>query len=107
MKIPTKMADPIKSSQKGERVIPILHESAEQLLQQVLLDSTFEDAFYIVSLDAIVNQHRRWLQNLPRVQPFYAVKCNPTPIILKTLISLGCGFDCASQVSFNIFEKFN
>lgn len=33
---------------------------------------------------------------MPRVQPFYAVKCNPDPMLLRTLAALGCGFDCAA-----------
>jgi ornithine decarboxylase len=33
---------------------------------------------------------------LPRVEPFYAVKCNPEPALIKTLAELGAGFDCAS-----------
>ena len=32
------------------------------------------------------------------IQPFYAVKCNSDPALLKTLASLGAGFDCASKV---------
>ena len=35
---------------------------------------------------------------MPSVAPFYAVKVNPDPLLLKTLIALGCGFDCASKV---------
>ena len=34
---------------------------------------------------------------LPRVRPFYAVKSNPNPTIIKTLAILGAGFDCASK----------
>jgi ornithine decarboxylase len=33
---------------------------------------------------------------MPRVRPFYAVKCNPNPVIMSSLAALGCGFDCAS-----------
>eukprot|EP00954_Amorphochlora_amoebiformis_P015496 1215646-Amorphochlora_amoeboformis.AAC.1 len=33
---------------------------------------------------------------LPRIEPFYAVKCNPDARILSTLEALGTGFDCAS-----------
>ena len=29
--------------------------------------------------------------------PFYAVKCNPDPEIIKSLALLGAGFDCASK----------
>ncbi len=36
---------------------------------------------------------------MPRVTPFYAVKCNPEPGVLRLLNSLGTGFDCASKVS--------
>ena len=31
------------------------------------------------------------------VEPFYAVKCNPDPVIVKLLAALGCGFDCATK----------
>lgn len=33
---------------------------------------------------------------MPRVHPFYAVKCNPDPVIVKELADMGAGFDCAS-----------
>ena len=33
---------------------------------------------------------------MPRVEPFYAVKCNPEPNIIAALAALGAGFDCAS-----------
>jgi ornithine decarboxylase len=37
-----------------------------------------------------------FIEAMPRVKPFYAVKCNPDPVMLRVLASLGCGFDCAS-----------
>ena len=40
-----------------------------------------------------------WIAALPSVQPFYAVKCNEDPALLKTLAALGSGFDCASKVA--------
>lgn len=33
---------------------------------------------------------------MPRVMPFYAVKCNPEPSMVAMLAALGAGFDCAS-----------
>ncbi|XP_068192494.1 ornithine decarboxylase 1-like [Antennarius striatus] len=56
-----------------------------------------EDPFYVANLDRLYMTHLRWLANLPRVRPFYAVKCNDTPAILKMLRALGTGFDCASK----------
>jgi ornithine decarboxylase len=54
------------------------------------------DSFYVVNLAAVVRQHDRWLKELPRVAPYYAVKCNNDNMVLQTLANLGCGFDCAS-----------
>lgn len=41
----------------------------------------------------------------PRVEPFYAVKCNPDPVIVKTLALLGCNFDCASRAEIALVEE--
>jgi len=56
-----------------------------------------EDPFFIVSLDDILAKHAKWKSMLPRVQPFYAVKCNNDPVILQALSDMGLGFDCASK----------
>jgi len=56
-----------------------------------------EDAFFLVDLEHICKKFREWRELLPRVEPHYAVKCNPNPHILKTLKSLGSRFDCASK----------
>ncbi|RIB06465.1 pyridoxal-dependent decarboxylase [Gigaspora rosea] len=57
-----------------------------------------ENAFFVANLDEVYNQHFRWKSLLPRIEPFYAVKCNPDPLLLRLLASLGTGFDCASKV---------
>ena len=38
----------------------------------------------------------QWRKALPRVEPFYAVKSNPNPVVLDTLLSQNVKFDCAS-----------
>lgn len=48
-----------------------------------------------VTLSALCLQ--AWRGAMPRVMPFYAVKCYPEPGLLKLLIALGTGFDCASK----------
>lgn len=50
----------------------------------------------VVSPSRINTQLKQWKQLLPSVEPFYAVKCNPEPILLKALIKNGLQFDCAS-----------
>lgn len=56
-----------------------------------------EDPFFVADLGEVYRQHMRWKMNLPRVKPFYAVKCNPDPQLLRLLASMGTGFDCASK----------
>ncbi|XP_059204910.1 ornithine decarboxylase-like [Centropristis striata] len=62
------------------------------------LDSVGDEGpFYVANLDNIFKRHLRWLTNLPRVKPFYAVKCNSEAAVLRMLSALGTGFDCASK----------
>ncbi|KXS20881.1 ornithine decarboxylase [Gonapodya prolifera JEL478] len=56
-----------------------------------------EDAFFVCDLGSIVRQFAKWKRLLPRVEPFYAVKCNPDRTVVKQLVALGAGFDCASR----------
>lgn len=56
-----------------------------------------EDTFFVADLGEVYRQHLRWKRALPRVKPFYAVKCNPDPKVLQLLAALGAGFDCASK----------
>ncbi|KAF9507147.1 hypothetical protein BS47DRAFT_1373961 [Hydnum rufescens UP504] len=55
-----------------------------------------EKAFFIADLTQIYKQFERWNRCLPNVEPFYAVKCNPDPYVVRLLAALGTGFDCAS-----------
>jgi ornithine decarboxylase len=50
----------------------------------------------VVSPRRIQSQIELWKQQLPSVNPFYAVKCNPEPILLEELINGSVNFDCAS-----------
>lgn len=57
-----------------------------------------EDASFLVTdLTTIVEQYDQWQRELPMVEPFYAMKCNPDPVIVRLLATLGCGFDCATK----------
>lgn len=56
-----------------------------------------DSPFVVMNLDTVIKKFNEFRQLLPRVKPFYAVKCNNDPILLKTLSLLGTGFDCASK----------
>jgi ornithine decarboxylase len=61
------------------------------------IQSVQDDAFYVANMGDIVEKHRIWSAQLPRVHPFYAVKCNDDLTTLSLLALLGTGFDCASK----------
>ncbi|KAL6237410.1 hypothetical protein BDW75DRAFT_228763 [Aspergillus navahoensis] len=61
-----------------------------------------EDAFYVADMGEVYRQHLRWKMNLSRVRPFYAVKCNPDPEVLRLMAKLGNGFDCASKAEIDM-----
>jgi ornithine decarboxylase len=56
-----------------------------------------DEPYFIVDLNEVKGAYKRWKKCLPNIIPYYAMKCNPNPIILKTLYDLGCNFDCASK----------
>lgn len=60
-----------------------------------------ERAFYVINPAEIKAQYAKWTAALPRVRPFYAVKCNPDKELLLTLKELGAGFDCASAAEID------
>ncbi|XP_058836398.1 ornithine decarboxylase-like [Topomyia yanbarensis] len=73
------------------------NSSIAAVIDKILRSPPRENPFHVLDLDDIVRKHLNWLQQLPRVKPFYAVKCNDDSAILETLALLGTGFDCASK----------
>lgn len=67
------------------------------IINDFLEENQSERAFYIIDLGEITNSYATWLRLLPDVTPYYAVKCNPNPVLLDALASLGANFDCASE----------
>ena len=50
----------------------------------------------VLSKPRIDTQWQTWAKAFPTIKPFYAVKCNPEPFLLQTLMNHGANFDCAS-----------
>ena len=46
--------------------------------------------------DVVKSVVKKWRRLLPKVTPFFAVKANPSPLLLQTLFKMGVSFDCAS-----------
>ncbi|KAH8394765.1 hypothetical protein KR222_005147, partial [Zaprionus bogoriensis] len=56
-----------------------------------------DEALNICDLSSVERKHSLWQQLMPRIRPYYAVKCNDDARIVQTLADLGIGFDCASK----------
>jgi ornithine decarboxylase len=71
----------------------------EDLIQKKIVEDARdpEEAFYFIDMGKVIAKYKQWIQNLPRVKPFFAIKCNPNVAIIRTLASYGVNFDCASQ----------
>jgi ornithine decarboxylase len=61
------------------------------------LAKTYGTPLMVISRSAVRKQIERFRKALGRVEPFYAVKANPHPEVLKTLVACGTGFDVASM----------
>jgi hypothetical protein len=64
-----------------------------------------EESFYIFDIGVVVSQFYQWRKNFPRVEPFYALKCNPDPVIIRSLAILGANFDCASRTEIRLVQE--
>lgn len=62
-----------------------------------ILESNNINTFYLVDLTTVILKYKNWNTYLPRIRPFYAIKCNPDTHIVKTLLACGTGLDVASM----------
>jgi len=74
-------------------------------LQPEVRSFVSDESFYIMDIGIIVSQVYQWRRYFPRIEPFYAVKCNPDPVIIKALTVLGCNFDCASREEIRLVQE--
>uniref|UniRef100_A0A8C5M2L7 Orn/DAP/Arg decarboxylase 2 N-terminal domain-containing protein n=1 Tax=Leptobrachium leishanense TaxID=445787 RepID=A0A8C5M2L7_9ANUR len=63
------------------------------------------DAFLVGDMEEVVKKHLHFLKTLPRVKPFYAVKCNNVKPLVKILAEMGSGFDCASKAEIELIKE--
>lgn len=68
----------------------------DSILNEIINQNNETDPFYIVDINQINIQHQKWINNLPTIKPYYAVKSNNDPKILERLNKLNTNFDCAS-----------
>ncbi|MFH1478223.1 MAG: type III PLP-dependent enzyme [Candidatus Omnitrophota bacterium] len=70
--------------------------SIENLIRTLL--KRHRSPFMIIKKGVLERQYKRFRNCLPEVTPYYAIKANPHPRIIKTFVKLGASFDVASGV---------
>ena len=92
------------AAQLGAQRLPATGTALDEHLRQLAKGAAaaHEDAFYTVDVGAALSRFEEWRRALPRVAPFYAVKCCGDPALVATLVALGAGFDCASPAEMEL-----
>jgi len=62
----------------------------------------YDRPFLLVDPQIVRTKARRFKAAMPRVNPHYAVKANPHPAVLRTLIEEGVGFEIASPAELEL-----
>jgi ornithine decarboxylase len=75
-------------------------ESVEKINKKIQekIESGIGNAFFVFDVENVKLKFRQWVEKIPRVDPFYAVKCNNHIEVLKGIADMGGGFDCASKL---------
>ncbi|XP_047326905.1 ornithine decarboxylase-like [Impatiens glandulifera] len=88
-------------SVNGKRVTKIPKDGIHDFMRSIIASDPeaqdLKEPFFVLDLGVVKNLMDKWTHNLPTIQPFYAVKCNPDPSFVAYLASLGANFDCASK----------
>ncbi|XP_052554846.1 antizyme inhibitor 2 isoform X5 [Tympanuchus pallidicinctus] len=74
--------------------------TSRDLLESTLLElcrAGDRQAFFVADLGDIVKKHVRFLKALPRVKPYFPVRCNSGGAVIRLLAELGAGFACANK----------
>jgi len=92
-------------SQRLDREHPLdTHPETRLDFDQVQLAARqrYDRPFLLVDPSIVRTKARRFKAAMPRVQPHYAVKANPHPTVLRTLIEEGVGFEIASIAELDL-----
>ena len=75
------------------------------LSPQVLSEWDLPTPFLLGDLAMLRDRFRSFQRAMPRVRPFYAVKCNSTPQVLAAAARTGAGFEVASLGELRLLQS--
>lgn len=71
-------------------------QTASRALLQAARVTADGSPLFLCDLRIVKHQVSRWRELMPSIEPFYAVKCNNDPEVVRVLAQEGISFDCAS-----------
>ncbi|KAK1205823.1 AZIN2 inhibitor, partial [Pygoscelis papua] len=74
--------------------------TTRHLLENLLVElcqACDQQAFFVADLGDVVKKHLHFLKALPRVKPYFPVKCNGSEGVIRLLAELGAGFACTNK----------
>ena len=77
----------------------------QSLQPTVLSEIDVPTPFLAGDLSLLARRFNRFTSALPRVRPFYAVKCNSAPEVLRTAMAQGAGFEIASLGELRLLQQ--
>lgn len=83
--------------EKQNKILHILDSETkmESILREIAENQ--ENSFFVCNVDRIVRNFKIFKEKLPRLQPFFSVKCNDYATVLEILAALGSGFNCTTK----------
>jgi ornithine decarboxylase len=81
------------------------NNNTSNYIKHLIQNKKVSCSFRVINLSTIERQVMLWKRQLPDVIPYYAVKCNPDPIIVSYLGKLGVNFDCATQGEIHLITE--
>mgnify|MGYP001566166769 CR=1 FL=1 len=90
--VPTPVPKPLASPKLSKSKPDV--SGVENLIRAML--KRHRAPFMLIRRSVLEKQFQRFRKCLPEVMPYYAIKANPNPKIIRTFIKLGAGFDVAS-----------
>src|SRR6266568_4723879 len=65
----------------------------------------YDKPFLLIDSGIVREKTQRFTAAMPRVRPHYAVKANPDPRVLKTLLEEGAGFEIARIAGLDLLAS--
>ena len=71
--------------------------TTDEVISSLIGDGVIDERpTFIIDLGTVVRTYDLWVEHLPTVECYYAVKCCSDPVVLAVLAAKGARFDVAS-----------